>query len=344
MNIVFLALITATHAGTDACRESLQLRFTLPDDGATDVPLDARMVAAFIGWGDAGEWELALEVDGVTVEGSHSSWCYEHEGPHELHCWLTLAPHAPMAPGTEHSLRVSSTGSWSGGTEASFDIRFTTGSASTLTWEETPPLVVVDAWDEESEDSCAYSLARRATLETTPPPHVRAPLALFNIYEVLSDGSPDALVHTIRVHNPPPEPDTAVDDSGLTAERMKQYLDGTTPREDCYRLTMVDAAGGETLGSLACWDTGEPGDTAPTHTGDTAGPGDSDDDTARPHSDDSGPADTVPHHTGEHTADSDPGPPSSPSDGCPSGCGGSRTAAAFVWLLLATATTFRRDP
>ena len=81
-----------------ACQEPLQLRTVTPDEGSVDIPLDARILISFLGWGELKEYDVSLTLYSKEVPVTREEWCYEHEGPDEVHCWIRLRPDEPLEP------------------------------------------------------------------------------------------------------------------------------------------------------------------------------------------------------------------------------------------------------
>ncbi len=307
---MLLALLAPVLAAD--CRESLSVRSVRPNDGQADVPTDARVLVSLIGWGTTDEVAIRVVDDtGATVEGTTETWCYEHEGPHEVHCWTRLTPNGPLAVDTAHSVRVNSTDAWTGSGSLSYTTTFTTGS-SAASATAAPPSLTLDERTEPSPESCGYAEPRKYILTLTAAETDAAGLAVFQLDHVFPDGSAETeRVHTVHVFHNQADVD------------VKQYLEGVDTPSDCFQVTHEDAAGRQTPGPVACWgqDTGD----ADSGTQDTSGP-------------DSGTTATVPTDSaGPDSGGADTGEP-----GDDAGCGCVTAAPAPAWLGLLTVLVLGR--
>ncbi len=268
------------------CEEPLEIRTIHPSDSDTDVPLDARVVISFIGWGAAEQYEARLTREGEDVASTTGSWCYEHEGPHEVHCWIRLTPDAPLEAEADYVVFVETTEAWPHADPRSLQARFTTGTESLQPISGAPGLVVQEPWLEADED-CGYPVARRYWLETTTTSGADDPrgLSLFHLYSLDAHGQPGDIIHTIFATNP--SEGAEEDEPPWT----KQYLDGSISQTDCFRMVEEDGAGSRSEPVDACW---EPADTGRDTSPDTAPP-----DSGEAPPDDTGPADTA--HTAPET-------------------------------------------
>jgi len=305
--MLWLLLTLGLASADETCQEPLYVRFVVPEGGSTDVPRDARVAVAMLGWGEAEDFTLRVFAGESRVEGTERSWCYEHEGPHELHCWLSWTPDELLPEDTEILVRViSATG------DSRSEHRFQTSDAVAVDPPPAPDAVVNDVWEEATGDPCDYELARRYTLVAAGGDPAEDGLSLVHIYEQLADGG-ESLVHTLTTFS------GAVDTGEVEVEGVKQYLDGSVERTDCFRVVAENAAGVEGASTVACV---EEDDTATDTSSDSGG--------SEPEPEDSGPQDTAPvdePDTGGGS-DSEAAPAAPPPDE-----GGCRAAAA--WLLAA---------
>jgi len=313
---LFLALGLAS--ADEACQEPLYVRFVMPEAGSTDVPRDVRVAVAMLGWGSAEDFTLRVFADDARLKGTEQSWCYEHEGPHELHCWLAWRPDELLPEDTEILLRVASVSG-----DSRSDHTFHTGTGLAVDPPPAPLAAVYDVWEEETGEPCDYPLARRYSLEATGGDPTEDGLSLVHIYEQLADGG-EALVHTLATSSSP------VDTGAVEVEGVKQFLDGSEDHTDCFRVVAENAAGEAGASAVACAEAPDTGpDTGPDTASDSGG--------SEPQPGDSGQQDTAPtdeSETGED-ADSDEAGAAPGSDG--GGCG-----AAAAWLLGVVCLARRR--
>lgn len=331
--ILWLLGLSAALASEEECREDLLLRFILPEAEASGVPRDVRLTAGYIGWGTADQVRGRLLRDGERVPSEDETWCYEHEGPHEVHCWWATRPVDVLEAESEYSVRVETLDA-EGAVRQSVEHSFTTGSALALAPPEAPVFAVADAWEEETGETCDYPVARRYTLDLEAGNPEEDDLTLVHIYEVMEDGSEER-VHTITTAKGPadggsegaPALATAAADTGEPEPHgLKQYLDASLPRTDCFVAVAENAAGEAGGRTRACYGPQDTGST-PGDSGDTAPPDSGSRDSGAPGSgsgDPDGSADTG-------GADAVP-PTTSDAGGC--GCGGATRASAVAWLLL----------
>lgn len=242
-----LLLLSLAHA--DECdRVPLMMRQTVPMTGSAEVPLNARLVFATIGYGTEDEWTLELRVEGAPVETSSRSWCYDHEGPDEVHCWHVLDPVEDLAPTTEYALVAKTTETWSGEDGLEQTSRFTTNEellespfSGTLSAE------IGERWNQYGGLDCSWPVTRRYWL-TARNHQDESGLGLLHFYRVYDDAEPE-LVHTLFL--------TAEATEGL----VKQFLDATTNPSDCFFLVQEDGTGAMSEPSETfCWEP--PVDTA----------------------------------------------------------------------------------
>ncbi len=316
-----------------ACEPSpLELRTSQPAAGAVDVPLDVRAAVSFIGFGTADEFTVGLYRDDTEVPVSASSYCYEHEGPVEVHCWWVLRPSALLAASTAYELRIRSTETWSGEGSMNMAVTFTTGTAEAPDLAGLPTLRITDVWDEVATDSCQYPVARRYWLEVLPSGGVYDPsaLSLFHIDALESDGRVRGRVHSTFVSNP---------GGGEVDPMTKQYLDAATVPSDCFRMVQEGPDGTTTAAVDACPEA--PVDTGSDDTGgdDTGGDDTGGDDTG---SDDTGSDDTGSDDTGgegtdtaDTQQDGEARRPPGACAGCASGPGGALGAGLVLSFALA---------
>jgi hypothetical protein len=154
---VLLALLTPALAAD--CRDTLSVR---PVDRQVDVPVDAWVRVSLIGWGTADEVAVGLTDDaGSELSVTTETGCYEHEGPHEVHCWHLLSPASPMAADTAHSVVLQSTTAWTGSGQLSQASSFTIGSALAVATAGPPTLILDRRTDVESPETCEYPEPRQ---------------------------------------------------------------------------------------------------------------------------------------------------------------------------------------
>ena len=273
-----MLLLTALSAW--ACEEPLRIRSLTPNEGTTGVPLNARMLVSFIGWGDDSQYEVTLKQDGVTVETSEERWCYEHEGPYELHCWVRLTPAEPLSAETAYVLTAETDKETDG--PSSTSTRFTTGTETLSPTEGVPSMSIHKVWTEEDKE-CGYDVARRYLIEVGDT--IQDSAAVFHLYSVDEDGGTE-LIHTIfsalagegggEGGEGGEKGEEGKDGEGGEKEGggggdgsqdIKQYLDGELPQTDCFQLVEEDAAGSFRDVVEVCY--GEDADTA-ADTADTA--------------------------------------------------------------------------
>ena len=330
--VLVLASLTPPAA---ACEPSpLQFRTSQPAAGAVDVPLDVRAAVSFIGLGTADEFTVGLYRDDTEVPVAASTYCYEHEGPVEVHCWWVLRPSTLLAASTAYELRVRSTETWSGEGAVSMTAPFTTGTSEAPDVAGVPTLRVTHAWDEVATDSCQYPVARRYWLEVLPSGGVYDPsaLSLFHIDALESDGSVRGRVHSTFVSNP---------GGGEVDTQLKQYLDAATSPSDCFRMVQEGPDGTTTAAVDACPEP--PVDTGSADTGsdDTGSDDTGADDTG---ADDTGTADTGEGDSGGDTEkDAAPRRPPGFCAGCATGHGGPLGAGLVVTLGLVLVRSRRKD-
>ncbi len=231
----------------------LEVRTVQPREGATDIPLDVRVAVSFIGLGEADEFEVELLHDDTEVPTVATSWCYEHEGPYEVHCWWSLKPVDPLGAGTTYRVRAISTPSWQGEGSRHHESSFTTGSSSLGALSGTPTLEIRDAWTESTGAEYDYDKARRYVLDLTAVDGTPDPSAtsLFHLEELDEAGKSLDLVHSLYVSNPGEETVYPVE--------YKQFLDGSVERGDCFRVVQENGAGARSDSVVACWEPPDSG-------------------------------------------------------------------------------------
>lgn len=271
-----MLLLTASllHAAED-CREPLEIREFFPRSGDVEMPLDVRVLVAFIGWGTLDQYTVSLTgTGGKPIQSTVESWCYEHEGPHEVHCWTSIKPDKPLTPKTDHHISIETSDKWphnDGG--RSIRAVFTTGTAMAEPITGIPSLELVKVWTKKNKE-CGYPVARRYDLAPTVlQEDDETGGAVFHLYPLNEYGEPGENIHTVFSGWSPPE--------GIkTTRKTKQYLDGSLSHTDCFRMIEEDMAGNRTEPFDTCefaTDTGQadtalPADTAPPT--DTALPAD----------------------------------------------------------------------
>ena len=277
-----LGLLLPTVATASPCEEPLSLRSVTPELNQHDVPRDTRVLVSFIGQGSDTEFEVALLEAENAVETVTQSWCYEHEGPFEKHCWFSLKPTALLRSNQRYTIQIQSTDSYRGESPFFFDSSFHTASDAHPALDRSAPVVkLVELTDfEESEiGECDYEQPRRILIEPSHPLSDEDRLGVYHIEELREDDSAFP-VHTVFVTQPVMERDFVI----------KQYADLLANPTGCYRLWIEDGSGEVTNKAEFCWeeffdtgleDTGSPdsntedtgsSDTSPS---DTAASGDS---------------------------------------------------------------------
>ncbi len=244
-----------TPAFAADCRDTLSVRSVRPVDRQIDVPLDARVLVSLIGWGTAEEVTVRLVDDSdAELSVSTETWCYEHEGPDEVHCWFRLTPEESLAAETTHEVLINSSEAWAGAGHLSQSSSFTTGTGAVAAAGGPPTLTLDSRTDEEEAGVCDYADPRRYLLMLTGAETDTTGLGVFHLDQVFPDDSGEALrVHTVHVFDDRPDTD------------VKQYLDGGETTDDCYQVTYEDGAGRRTPGAVACWqsDSGTPDSGTP---------------------------------------------------------------------------------
>ena len=197
----------------------LNIRSVQPADGDVDVPIDARIAVSLIGYGTADEYTVELERGAAAIETTQESWCYDHEGPYEVHCWWMLKPTTPLSPLTPYTVRVRSTDTWQGDGSRTQVTQFVTGDAALGDVSGEPELEVLEVWEAEAETDCEWDLAFRASLRPTPIDRELdlSLLSLYHLREVFEDGTSGEIIHSVYVTNP--------GQTELSDEVMKQYLE-----------------------------------------------------------------------------------------------------------------------
>ena len=307
------------------CKDTLSVRSVRPVDRQVDVPLDVRVLVSLIGWGTAEEVTVRLVDDQDSeLDVSTETWCYEHEGPHEVHCWFRLTPVEPLAADTTHDVLINSSEVWAGTGHLSQTTSFTTGSGAVAP-TGAPPTLTLDSRSEDLETGpCDYANPRRYMLMLTGAETDATGLGVFHLDQVFPDGASEALrVHTVHVFEDRPDTD------------VKQYLDAGEPTNECYQVTYEDGAGRLTPGDVACWesDTGPPDSGVPDTSAPDSGTLDTsalDSGTLDTSAPDSGPPDSGASDSG--TPGAEPGDMGQVSEsGC--GCAASPGSAPFLPLL-----------
>ncbi len=292
-----------------ACEEPLEVRTLYPREGSQDVPLNARLLVSFIGWGTTEEYSVQLTQDGEAVAATQDSWCYDHEGPHEVHCWVSLRPEELLSPESTYALQVKTTDAWPHDGFRQTSGAFTTGTHTLKPLEGTPGITVIDAWTEKDK-ACGYDIARRYWIDTTLLQEDDASgAAVFHLYALDEHGDPGEIIHTIFTGTPT----KAEEPLGL-----KQYLDGSLPQTDCFRVIEEDGAGNQTPWAEACFEPGSGGS-------DSGGS-----DTATPDSGDTAVSDSG----GSDSGGSDSGNAVEPATSEDCGCGGGAPAVLLLPLIL----------
>ena len=253
-----LTVLSMGVAFAEGCpRRPLAIRQVLPPDGTVDVPLDTRLVIPTIGYGTVEDFDVVLSSDSGQVELEQRSWCYEHEGPDELHCWQALKPVGDLAAETSFEIVVTNTESWTGDGVISRRSQFTTGSEHHGALEGRPSGGVDEAWTQHGL-VCAWPQTRRYWMTFTEVPDSSG-LGLLHFMHLPEGGDP-VLVHTLYL------------DGSTSGAPVKQYLDARQDPSDCFQLVQEDGSGSWSEPSETfCWTQPEqPGDTGDS-TGDSTG-------------------------------------------------------------------------
>ena len=269
LSLILTGLFFSHTSSAESCEEPLTLRSVTPAPDQHDVPVDSRILVSFIGQGEAHEFDVSLLEAAQAVETQNHSWCYEHEGPYEKHCWWSLHPMQALSPNQSHTIRIQSTEHHSGEESFEFFSSFQTGSEPHPSLDEAPPSVeileVIDL-DESETDSCDYAEPRRLLLAPTHAMEDAASLGVYQIEELRPDSTAFA-VHTVFATQPVQEREFAI----------KQYADLSADPTGCYRLWVENGAGTPSQKTEFCWESEEPdtGDTGEADdTGDTGEPND----------------------------------------------------------------------
>jgi len=338
--LVTVLLFVAPVMAQD-CELPLTLRSVTPSHDATDVVLDARILVSFIGQGTADEFEVdLLDSAEVSVPHARTSWCYDHEGPYEVHCWWSLKPESSLASESMYQVQIDATEAHPEPLPARQISRFETGTSLASPPPASPTFEVTAAWtvDESDREACDYALPRRYFLAAESPD--ADPDAVYQIYAVdPEDSASTSLVHTVSVwpgSSPSPPP---CEPGGI-----KQYLDGSLPYSDCFTIHVESGAGLASESTLACWesDTGEPelDTSAPEDTGtpkDTGTPTDPNEEEPNEGAggeEDTGKGDTA---TGNQRVGRTP----EKSSGCGCGTVGAARPAQRHWIALCLALFWR---
>ena len=261
-------LLLSLLSPASGCEDPLEIRSIYPNEGSEDVPLNARMLVSFIGMGAADEYRVLLTQDDVQIDTTQTSWCYEHEGPGEVHCWIRVVVKEELEASTRYRLTVSTTDKWPHSGARSTQSSFTTGTETIAPVEGTPGLVVLEAWMEKDKE-CGYDIARRYWLA----PSLQLAdddtgAAVFHLFALDEDGAPGDIIHTI--FSGPPGAKKGGGEAGRKADKqqeppgLKQYLDGSTLQTDCFRIIEEDGAGNLTPHADACF-----GDSGGSDSGDS---------------------------------------------------------------------------
>ena len=232
-----------------ACEEDLKVREYLPLDGSTGIPLDSRVVIAFIGMGTLEDFEIKLfnAAANRNVGVDREGWCYTHEGPNELHCWARLTPRQEMEPWTTYEMRVQKVNQDTGAEPEPMQYgSFITGDQLSAGPVEVLGIEVTDAWQMKPEelDSCDWDQVSRWWLEVDPVVDDTTGLELFHFYELDEAGAANTEdpIHTVFS----PRNDQM--------QQIKQFLDGAKPHSNCFGVVREGPTG--TIGAMTsdCYD------------------------------------------------------------------------------------------
>ena len=264
---LYMLVLSSTAHANESCETNLTLRSVTPVEGATDVPVNARILVSFIGWGSADEFSVKLESLSAEVSTTNTSWCYAHEGPYEVHCWWSLTPDEQLVENSEYRLSIETTDSYGGPVPMSFHSRFFTGDSVLTPITASLDFYYDSAWNVDTEDrvECDFEQPRRYFIDVETDWVDPSNLSVFHFFELpVEENEPAPLVHTVFAQS---------NGDGAGVGQIKQYVDGSRPYSDCFAVTIEDGAGNRTPWVNRCVDgdswVDEPdGDTSPD---DTAG-------------------------------------------------------------------------
>jgi hypothetical protein len=269
--LLSISLLQAGMSTAHACEEALKLREVLPLDGTEGVPINSRVVVAFIGMGTSEDFDIKV-FNGASQRNigvDREDWCYTHEGPNELHCWTRLTPRQELEPWTTYEIRVQLISEDTGAEPEPEQV----SSFITDEWEADTSVAalgfrVTDAWemDPSELDSCDWNEVSRWWLEIDPVVDDSSGLELFHIWELDEDGhaTGEDPIHT--VFSP----------RNIQLQQIKQYLDGSVSHSDCFGALREGPTGARGPFTTHCFegekkprqDTGE---SLPDDTDGTAG-------------------------------------------------------------------------
>ena len=239
----------AMSGGAAACEEDLKVREYLPLDGSTGVPVDSRVVIAFIGMGSLEDFDVSLynAASGRKVGVDRDGWCYTHEGPNELHCWARMTPRQEMEAWTTYEMRVQKLQEDTGEEPEPLQYgSFITGERTGAGPVEALGLEVTDSWqmDPSELDSCDWDEVSRWWLQVDPRVDDATGLELFHFYELDEAG---AVTTEDPIH-------TVFSPRNLQLQEIKQYLDGAKPHSNCFGVVREGPTGTMGVMTTDCYD------------------------------------------------------------------------------------------
>ena len=312
MQLMVLGLLFPAVAAASPCEVPLRVRSVTPELNQQSVPRDSRVLVSFIGQGSDAEFAVTLLESETPVETETNSWCYEHEGPYEKHCWFSLKPNELLRSNQRYTIQIRSTESFGGEEPIVFDSSFHTDSDTHPVLSSTAPNVaLVELTDFEGAEigECDYEAPRRILIEPSHSMPDEDRLGVYHIEELNEDGSAFP-VHTVFATQPVQEREFVI----------KQYADLGANPTGCYRLWVEDGSGASSAKTDFCWtEFGE--DTGQEDTG----------------QEDTGLNDTQGGDTNAtDTASEEPGPGEEGGDSAQScGCSIAATSSSATWFGFA---------
>ncbi len=236
-----LLLASGLALAEDCDLEPLQVIGSVPNNEATQVPVDARIIGILgDGLWDEVQWSLTMDWDNGSYPGTSESWCHPDGGPERLRCFVAFTPSEPFPPNTEFNVLLDADEDWEGSGNGREVFYVKTGSTDAIAAEGQPAVNVLSARDQDT--ACGWEGSRVWELTLTPSSSDFYGLSLLHVYSVDSDNGN----HHVATRSVPAA-------GGLVSVTVAR--DQADPWTDCFIVIQEDARGERSLTSeMTCWD------------------------------------------------------------------------------------------
>lgn len=232
---------------------------SVPADGQTGVPRDARVVVELQGYATELGWDVFVEGADGLVPGAITTWAWDDGSPSSRRWYVAIKPDLPLVANGAYTIRAVSSITGESWTSA-----FSAGTGAVAEQPTSPTLRLLDIGDVGAgATDCDYATVQAFTFEIEPGEDDAQQLSFLHLARVEPEGAeaPD-IDHTWKL---------PLDGAAFEAEIV---MDGADARSTCFAAQREDGAGRRTAWSapVCTAEAGEDtGGGGPIDTGTRAG-------------------------------------------------------------------------